>query len=362
MISARTQALRVGTLVGGALVLLMAGLLLVGQGESLWHGRAHYEIHFARTNGLLVGAPVALTGVNVGSVEDIGFPSDLDARYISVFIEVDGRVAARVRENTVASIRTQGILGDKYIELTAGTADSPPRQPNTLIASIDPIDYEAVLGQSGDIVTNIVEVTASLRNVLQAIDRGEGLLGALVKNREAGEMTFANVQHTVAHLEAITGHVEDIVTRIQRGEGMLGTLLHDTETAKEIMSHVASSARSLDRVATRLDRGKGPLPRLIADEELGGRLVDNVDATTRNLADVTTKINRGEGTLGALVNDASLYREAKSFVVTTRKSWAFTLYRGLRWLWPFGGDETTDRPPGDADEVGPQPVRAGPPP
>jgi phospholipid/cholesterol/gamma-HCH transport system substrate-binding protein len=351
MASARTDALKVGTLVASALALLMVGLLFVGQGQRLWEGRVRYQIHFARTNGLLVGAPVALTGVTVGSVIDIGFPSDPDAHYIAVVVEVGGRVAARVRENSVASIRTQGILGDKYIELSAGTTDSPPRAPDTLITSIDPIDYEAVLGQSGDIVTNIVEVTASLRNVLHAIDRGEGLLGALVKNREAGEATFTDARRTMAHLEAITGRIEEMASRIHRGEGLLGALVADTQSAKEIMTRVARSAQSLDRVTTRLDRGKGALPRLIADEELGARLVDNVDAATRHLADVSAKISRGDGTLGALVNDPSLYREAKSFVVTTRKSWLLSLYRGMSGLWPFGGGGIPG--PSLADGTGP---------
>ena len=95
-------------------------------------------------------------------------------------------VAPRLRENSVATIRTYGLLGDRYIELTAGSPDAAPVQPGGLLSSIDPIDYEAVLGQSGDIVTNIVEVTASLKDVLGAIQRGEGLLGAMVRNRELG--------------------------------------------------------------------------------------------------------------------------------------------------------------------------------
>src|SRR5262249_33548848 len=158
-----------------------------------------YEIHFARAGGLMVGAGVSLTGVPVGSVSEMRFPDDPARSYIQVRIKVAGDVAPRIRENSVASIRTLGLLGDRYIEISAGSADSNPVAAGGIINAIDPIDYEAVLGQSGDIVTNIVEVTASLKTVLQSIEHGEGLLGAMVRNRELGEATLRDFQATMAH-------------------------------------------------------------------------------------------------------------------------------------------------------------------
>jgi len=352
--SARTQALKVGTLVSGALVLLMVALLFVGRGQNFWQRKVQYQVHFLRTNGLLFGAPVALNGVNIGSVTGIGFPADPEARHITVDIEVTRRSAPRIREDTVASIRTQGVLGDKYVELSAGTPTAPPREPGSVIPAIAPVDYEAVLGQSGDIVDNIVELTASLRNVLQAIDRGEGLLGAIVRSREQGELTFGDIQQAIANLAKITAHAESIMESVERGEGFLGALVRDTSRAEVILSRLARSADQLEQFAQRLNTADGLMPRLIEDEDLGERLVSNIDATAKDLAEVTAKVKRGEGTLGALVNDPTLYDETTEFVKSTRKSWLVGLYRGIRGLWPFeggGGDANgTENPTEERDD------------
>src|SRR5439155_16750020 len=156
----------------------MGAIVTLGQQEHFWERKVRYEMHFARTNGLQVGAPVSLTGVTIGSVAEMRFPPDPTASYIQVLVNVVGEAAPRIRENSVATIRTFGLLGDRYIELSAGSPDASPLSPGALISSIDPVDYEAGLGQSGDLVTNVVGVTASLRVVLQSIERGEGLLGA----------------------------------------------------------------------------------------------------------------------------------------------------------------------------------------
>src|SRR5437867_3221838 len=198
------QHLRVGLLVLAALVVFMATIFSLGQQEHLWERKVEYEIHFARAGGLLVGAGVSLTGVPVGSISEMRFPDDPGVSFILVRIKVGGDVAPRIRENTVATIRTLGLLGDRYIELSAGSADAHPLEAGGVISSIDPIDYEAVLGQSGDIVTNIVETTASLKTVLQSIERGEGLLGAMLRNRELRAATLRALQGTPARVAAAT--------------------------------------------------------------------------------------------------------------------------------------------------------------
>src|SRR2546429_166893 len=323
----------------------MGAIVTVGQQEHFWERKVRYEMHFARTNGLQVGAPVSLTGVAIGSVVNMRFPSDPAAAYIEVMIGVTSDVAPRLRENSVATIRTYGLLGDRYIELTAGSPDAAPVPPGGLLSSIDPIDYEAVLGQSGDIVTNIVEVTGSLKDVLGTIQRGEGLLGAMVRNRELGESTLVDLQRTMANVQATTAALEKILQRVDRGEGMLGQLTSDTKEARELLGHVRRSARSLDQLTTRLNRGNGALARLMEDETYARRLLGNLDRAISDLAEVAAKLDRGQGTLGKLVNDPSLYHDTKALVGGARKSWMLRFFGG-------GGPPPPGTPPPTAAPAG----------
>src|SRR5213596_1946456 len=315
---------KIGLLVAIALAILMVTVFSLNQEQPFWERKVQYELRFTRTGGLQTGAPVSLSGVSIGTVAEMRFPPDPALNYIQVLINVKGDLAPRIRENTVASIRTLGLLGDRYVELSAGMPESPPVPPGGLIASIDPTDIEALLGQGGDIVTNIVVVTTSLKDVLGAIQRGEGLLGAMLRNRELGETTLVDLQRTMANVQATTAALEKILQRVDRGEGMLG--------------HVRRSARSLDQLTTRLNRGNGALARLMEDETYAQRVLGNLDRAISDLADVAAKLDRGQGTLGKLVNDPALYHDAKALVGGARKSWFLRFFGG-------GGSPPPDTPP-----------------
>jgi len=341
------QTARVGFLVFVALVILIATIMSLGGEQKFWERKIQYEVHFARTNGLQVGAPVSLTGVTIGSVAEMRFPPDPTASYIQVLVNVVGEAAPRIRENSVATIRTFGLLGDRYIELSAGSPDASSLPPGGLISSIDPVDYEAVLGQSGDIVTNVVEVTASLRVVLQAIERGEGLLGAMLRNRELGESSLVDLQRTMANVQDTTRSLEEILQRLNRGEGILGRLTRNTPEVDELFARVNHAAKSLDQLTDRLNRGRGTVGKLVEDEAYATRVLGNLDAALKDLREVADKLDRGEGTLGKLVNDPSLYHDAKALVGSARRSWLLGVYKGVSGLWPFGGGGA-EAPPGQA--------------
>ncbi len=337
------RTVKIGLLVAAALVILMVAVFSLNQEQPFWERTVQYEVHFTRTSGLQTGAQVSLNGVPIGTVAELRFPPDPAVNYIRVLINVKSDLTARVRENTVASIRTIGLLGDRYIELSAGTPDSPPVAPGGLIASTDPADIEALVGQGGDIVTNIVEVTASLKDVLGAIQRGEGLLGAMLRNREVGEATLVDLQRTMANVQSTTASLEKVLHRIDRGEGVLGQLTSDTKESRELLRHVRRSAKSLDEVTDRLNRGQGALARLMMDEAYAQRVLGNLDRAMADLAEVAAKLDRGQGTLGKLVNDPSLYQDTKSLVSGARRSWL------LRMLGGGGGGAPATTPAPAAD-------------
>jgi phospholipid/cholesterol/gamma-HCH transport system substrate-binding protein len=329
---------RIGALVALAIVILMMTIFSLGEQQHFWERKVQYEIHFARTNGLQKGAPVSLTGVTVGSVADMRFPIDPAARFIQVVVNVSGDVASRIRENTTATIRTYGLLGDRYIELTAGTPDAAPVPPGGLITSIDPVDYEAVLGQSGDIVDNVVQVTASLKAVLQAVEQGEGLLGAALRNREIGEATLHDLQRTMANVQGTTASLAEILRRVERGEGLVGRLTRSTKEDQELVQRLGRTAKSLDEFSARLNGDDGVVARLVHDDAYATRVLGNLDRMLADLASAAAKLDHGQGTLGRLLNDPGLYEDAEGLLGRARDSW-FLRFFGLT----ASGRATSDR-------------------
>jgi len=343
---------RIGLMVATALGIFMLTILSLGQEQRFWQRKVQYEIRFARTNGLQKGALVSLNGVTIGSVNELRFPPDPTDNHIQVLINIASNVAERIREDTGAAIRTYGLLGDRYIELSAGSAAAPPLPPGSRIQAVDPIDYEQVLGQSGgDIVSNVVEVTASLRDVLQSIQRGEGLLGAMLRNREMGEATVTDLRQTMANLQDTTRSLDRIIVRVERGEGLLGQLTTRTKENAKLLERIDRSVANVEDVSRRLATGEGALPRLFEDKVYADRVLGNLDRAIADLAEVTGKINGTHGTLGKLINDPGLYREAEALVGRVRKSWTARLFRLL------GGNEGAP-----SGETPPAPDLPAPPP
>jgi phospholipid/cholesterol/gamma-HCH transport system substrate-binding protein len=338
------RQVRVGILVLAALVVFMATILTLGRQEHVWERKQTYELHLVRTNGLQSGGQVSLSGVTVGSVTGLRFPANLADSYIVVTIEVARAVTDRIRGDTVASVRTLGLLGDRYIELTPGSPDQPAIEAGGLIAAIDPVDYEQVLGRSGDIVTNVVEVTTSLKDVLQTIQRGEGLLGAMVQNKEFGDATLQNLESSLQNVRQTSQRLDDILARVDKGEGIAGRLLRDTPDSRKLWARLDHSVTQIDTLSTKLATGNGALIKLVDDEAYGRRVLENLDVTLRELRDVMDKVNSGQGSLGKLVNDASLYDDARGLVRDVRSSWLVAFYRGVSGLWPFGRSVPPEAP------------------
>lgn len=338
------KSFAVGALTITTLVIVAVSVFLVGQEQRFWEGKNHYRIEFTRTNGLQEGAPVALNGVSVGSVRKMRFPNDPRAQYVEVQLSVSSSVANRIRQDTVGRIQTLGMLGDKYVELAAGSVEAELLAPGNLIRSVDPVDYEAILGQSGDVVSNAIEVTALLRQVLNDVLTGEGVVGRLINDKDFGLSFMEDVNSTAASLESASARIDRLAARVEKGEGTMGKLLSDDGRVDTIIENLEDASADVADFADSLNEGQGTLARLVHDDQFAEETLDGFRRSSTSIAAITSKINQGEGTLGKLVNDVALYDGANSWVSgSSRGGFWKLLGRGLSFFIP--GTEQGSSPP-----------------
>lgn len=349
---------RVGLLVLVGLALGVATLMVLGDRQNLFARKIRYEIHFERVNGLAVGSTVQLNGVQVGHVDRIVLPSDMEEELLHVRISVDARYSARIRGDSQARIKTLGLLGDKYLELTSGSPEAPEIPPGGVIPAAATADVDRLAATGQDVVDNIALIADQLTGVLGKIERGEGLLGRLLIDEETGERVSGQIDLT---LDAVRRTAQGLDDR----RGAVGRLLHDHEMAERI----AASVERLESVLTKLDSGEGSLPALLSDPSTKERLdsiLARLDEASENLAGVTgdlgredseallakllrdeefgrevatelrgllselrqvaEKINRGDGSVARLLNDPSVAQAVDDILVGIDES------RLLRWL------------------------------
>jgi phospholipid/cholesterol/gamma-HCH transport system substrate-binding protein len=192
---------RVGLVVLVAFAVLAVGIFLIGEKNNLFSRKNRYFIEFNSVSGLKPGNPVQLNGVDVGTVERVVLPQNPAEQHIQVWISVDAHYGERIRGpvdpliastsgagrpgSSQARIKTLGLLGDKYIDLSTGAPELPAIPNEGEIPAAQPTNVDALLASGEDVMSNVVEISASLSTILGRMERGEGLLGELTTDSES---------------------------------------------------------------------------------------------------------------------------------------------------------------------------------
>ena len=125
---------RVGLFVIIALATFLGMIYALGARARLFEARYTVHADFTEVGGLTEGATVRLAGVQIGRVSAVHLPSQPGGK-VRVDLNITRKYADRIRQNSVARIDTQGLLGDKIVEITVGTPDAPVVPPDGIIAA-----------------------------------------------------------------------------------------------------------------------------------------------------------------------------------------------------------------------------------
>lgn len=271
----RSPELKVGLLVLAALAVAALGIFLIGEETQLFVRKNRYYSEFLNVSGLQAGNPVQLNGVDVGQVDSVILPADMGESLIRVWISIDRRYAERVREDSQARIKTLGLLGDKYIEITSGTPATPVIPSGGEIPAAPATNVDQLIASGEDTVNNIVAISSSLRTILSRMEEGAGLAGKLTT--EEGEKLSDSILETMATVERVAHQIEE-------SEGPLGRLINDEELGDDL----AAAVSGLEEVVTAAREGDGLVPRLLHDPATA----DRFDSTLTELQTAASDLRR----------------------------------------------------------------------
>src|SRR6185436_2009520 len=310
--------LKIGIVSVVALVIASFLIFMVsGSGGFFWQ-RYGLKTVFPDIQGLKVGAPVRVAGVEIGSVKKIDFIGDK----VEVAMEVGKEQMERITDRSTASLGSISLLGEAAVDITPNSQGTPIPEwgyvrsgppPGSLSTAAEAATKSlettnALLeqvrqgrGTLGKLVTDdtlyqqLNDFVESAEAVTQGINSGRGTLGRLVNNPAAAK----SLEQSLANLQIVTA-------RIRNGEGSLGHLLNDDALSKS----VTSATSNLDAITGRINKGEGTAGKLINDTELYNRLNSMAD----RLDKLTASLNQGDGTAGQLLHDKQLYENMNSAV------------------------------------------------
>ena len=300
----REKNLRVGFLVAFAAVIAMIGVFFIGSEQKIFARKQEYNVRLDNVTGLAEGNPVKISGVTVGVIRDINLPRDPKKKDVDITLMVDKKYADRIRTDSRARLKKLGLLaGDSYIDISPGSPRFDALEAGANIPAARQTNVDQLISSGEDLVDNFVQISYSLKNVLNRIDRGEGLLGEITTAPETKQRVTDTFLTTLNKTNSILAHVES-------GHGVLGKLVYDDKYANELTGSLSSAAKSLSVVATNVqtgfETGQGMLPALLHDPDGKKKvyeLVDNLRVTSANLAAFSTNVQNGQGLLPRLIND-----------------------------------------------------------
>jgi len=281
MVKKETQYIRIGFFIAVALGIAMFIIFMIGSEKNIF--RAHYTLiaNFEDISGLRIGAPVQLAGMTVGFVDNIRFPRDLLKKQIEVTLKIADRYKERIRKDSIATINTQGLLGDKFIFVSIGSSEQPLLKDGEKIQTREIVGLFELAEKGGEILENIQKASESAAKFFSGLHEGRDDVRASLKS------------------------VRDILNQAEKGKGLIHALVYDPK-GEEVLNNMASSMASLKVLLGQTEQEEGRRGEV-------KNLVSNLNKTIENLRKITEKIEGGEGTIGGLITDPSIYNDIRGF-------------------------------------------------
>ncbi|HEV8441615.1 MAG TPA: MlaD family protein [Methylomirabilota bacterium] len=324
---------RIGGFILAGLGVFLAIIYLLGAQARYFERKYDLIADFTEVGGLIEGATVRLAGVQIGRVTRVELPPQAGGK-VRVTLTIAKRFSERIRKDSEARIVTQGLLGDKLVEISIGNLASPPLRPGEHLVAQEPFEMGRVFAEATDTLQSIKRLTVTLNTAVEAVERGGTLdrinrlataLGSAVERMErAGTLDDLGAAaksarritdqvekgsgllhaliyeepETLRRLNALLQSSQDLLAQAQRGDNAV-TVLLSPESGKAARSLIAAMD-AIGRSAEKPGAADGLLPALLFDPQYRG-VAEDLQAVARNFRDVSEKVAHGQGFLGELV-------------------------------------------------------------
>lgn len=324
--------------------LFTAGLIifLIGDNARAFEEQVVLRTVFDDVQGLQSGSPVRMGGIHVGRVSKLAYSEDANDSRVHVELIVVASEAKRIRTDSTASVEAKGLLGDKMLTVTVGDPKNPQVPEGGLIptrTAADLMSQISSLGASAHNVMNNLEVAtdtladekfrnnisesaASLRSILESVNKGDGYASKLLNDEQEAQTlssTISNLERASAKLDRALADVDDIVAQVKTGPGLAHELIYGEETAKTAQQFGAA-AEELALTLRGIREGNGLAHDLLFGGGSNEQLTADLKSISADLAAITAGVRAGKGTVGALLVDPSIYEDLKMLLGNVQRN------------------------------------------
>ena len=327
--------LKVGALVLVSLGVLLGFIALLG-GLSLSPGYRVY-VDYDFSGNIHSGAPVKISGIRVGKVEDVRFMGgQLDAQsgrrvQVRLVVRIEQRARAAIHQDAEFFVNTQGVLGEQYLEIAPGSHDKPELQADAVVRGVDPPRTDLIIARLYEFLDAVTSLLREDKEVFRDLLRSgakvaRSLDQLLGENRE-------DIKKLLTDLDRLTSESADLVAKIDKGLGDAEELRRTLANIEAISTAVRGDIGPLLQKTRRALDGVGDVAALLGPEEKKKvlraldellALSNKAQALAGDAAAITSDLRKGKGSIGPLLVDPQVYDDLKELTRDLKRNpWKF---------------------------------------
>ena len=272
----------VGAFVIGGLLLFAVGLFFIGDRRMLFTDTVRLYAEYASIAGLDNGARVRVGGMDAGEVEEIRVPPSPSSRF-RVRMRVREDLHPLIRQDSIASIQTDGLVGNKFVQIESGSDQAPRVAAEGTVPSREPLDLADVMEMMTDTIatvnTMIVDVKGRLDEALVAVSTTASDAQRLMND------VGGDVRAILASTERLTGDLTAIVSNVREGKGTVGKLITDDALYRSARAMAGDAEKAIANVREASAEARNAIADLRGDGGPVKGLTGDVQQTLRSARD-----------------------------------------------------------------------------
>ena len=281
---------KLGVFVLAGLLFLVILLYMIGKNRNLFGSNYVLKARFENIQGLVTGNNVRFSGIQAGTVKRINIINDT---LIEVTMVIDKRMNKIIHNNAVASISTEGLVGNKVVNISPSKIPAALAKDDDILPTKKAVNTEEILETLYNTNSDVAKIAAGLRTTVERVNNSSALWNLLNDETIPKNLriSVANLRTTTARAARMAGDLDEVIMGVKNGEGSLGAIIKDTTLIKSLnnalatINKVSSESDSITMEINKLvkgvredvSQGRGTVNYLLKDSTMVKKIAASLD-------------------------------------------------------------------------------------
>ena len=294
----------VGIFVLLGVLIFVAGVFVLGGQQKRFTKSVRILAVFNDVAGLKAGNNVWFSGVKIGTVKRVKF---FGTAQVEVDIDIEQSAQAYIRKDAQATISSDGLIGNKIVQIFGGTPKSEPVEEGDRLKTMEALSSDKVLETLQENNQNLLRVTNDFKALVGNIRRGRGTVGAVLTDSVVADnfkRAMQNLQRSSQNTVKVTSSISTFAAKLNAKGTLANELVTDTTvfrslsrsasqlenvagSAQKTVSSLSQTSENVNRASEKLNNANSPLGVLLTDQETA----TNLRTSLRNLSRGTELLN-----------------------------------------------------------------------